>query len=397
MTVLRQALWMAHKDMRIFFRDRFAAGFMFLLPFVFTFGFSLALSDLGRDDDVLELFVATQESAGISTLIIDALIAEGEMALRRVDYEEALASVEGGDWVGFVAFPADFSAALLAGRPTALEVVLRDESGELAAALRGLAGSIAARLSDQALFYEALARLGGTEALPTGLNRQDEVLQGEVEQAPMVEYEIEQLRETEAFQAVNFTLSGYLTMFVFFGAAMSAEAIARERQAYTLERLLANGVRREAVVLGKFIGIALRGTLQVLVLWLVGIPLFGVVVGEAPAAVILISVLMALASAGAGLVIASLVHDTRAARSAGILASLVLAPLGGSWWPLFATPRWMQSLAKLTPHGWANDAFNRLILFGADFGDVSGALAALAGFTVVFLALALFRFRLAPD
>ena len=392
MTVLRQALWMAHKDTRIFFRDRFAAGFMFLLPFVFTFGFSLALSDLGRDDDVLELFVATQESAGISTLIIDALIAEGEMALRRVDYEEALAKVEGGDWVGFVAFPEDFSAALLAGRPTALEVVLRDESGELAAALRGLAGSIAARLSDQALFYQALARLGGTEALPTGLS-----LQGEVKQAPMVEYEIERLRETEAFQAVNFTLSGYLTMFVFFGAAMSAEAIARERQAYTLERLLANGVRREAVVLGKFIGIALRGTLQVLVLWLVGVPLFGVVVGEAPAAVILISVLMALASAGAGLVIASLVHDTRAARSAGILASLVLAPLGGSWWPLFATPHWMQSLAKLTPHGWANDAFNRLILFGADFGDVSGALAALAGFTVVFLALALFRFRLAPD
>ena len=388
--IWRQALWMAHKDTRIFFRDRFAAGFMFLLPFLFVFGFSLALRDLSTEDGVLELAIATQERAGISAVVIEALVAEADAGIRQVDYAEALAAVEAGTLAGFVAFPADFSAALLAGRPTALEVVLRDENGEVPAALRGLAQSIAARISDQVLFYEALARLGGAAALPTNLTLMDEQ---EVE--PAIVFETERLREAEDFRAENFTLSGYLTMFVFFGAALSAEAIARERQANTLERLLANGVRREAVVLGKFIGIALRGTLQVTVLWLVGIPLFGVAAGDAPAAVILISVLMALASAGAGLVLASLVQDVRAARSAGIMASLILAPLGGCWWPLFTTPRWMQSLAKLTPHGWANDAFNRLILFGAEFDDVRGAMVALLGFTAVFLALASWRFRLA--
>ena len=383
---------MAHKDTKIFFRDRLAAGFMFLLPFLFVFGFSLALRDVSRGDEVLELFVATQEPAGISALVIEALIADSDIAIRQVVYEEALAAVEAGEWAGFVAFPADFRSALLAGRPTALEVVLRDENGELPAALRGLAQSLAARISDQVLYFEALARLGGAAALPTGLSLMDEV---EVEVA--VEIEIERLREAEAFRAENFTLSGYLTMFVFFGAALSAEAIARERQAQTLERLLSNGVRREAVVLGKFFGIAARGTLQVALLWLVGIPLFGVDAGDSPAAVMVISVLMALASAGAGLLLASLVNDVRAARSAGIMASLILAPLGGSWWPLFTTPRWMQSLAKLTPHGWANDAFNRLILFGAEFADVRGAMAALAGFTAVFLAFAIFRFRLAAE
>ena len=390
--IWRQALWMAHKDTKIFFRDRFAAGFMFLLPFLFVFGFSLALRDLSTEDGVLELAIATQERAGISAEVIEVLVAESDTAIRQVDYAEALAAVEAGTLAGFVAFPADFSAALLAGRPTALEVVLRDENGEVPAALRGLAQSIAARISDQVLFYEALARLGGEVALPTNLTLMDEQV---IE--PAIEFEIERLREAESFRAENFTLSGYLTMFVFFGAALSAEAIARERQAHTLERLLANGVRREAVVLGKFFGIAARGTLQVTVLWLVGILVFGVDAGASPAAVILISVLMALASAGAGLVIASLVQDVRAARSAGILASLILAPLGGCWWPLFTTPRWMQSLAKLTPHGWANDAFNRLILFGAEFDDVRGAMVALLGFTAVFLALASWRFRLAAE
>jgi len=392
MTVLRQALWLTHKDTRIFFRDGFAVGFMFLLPFLFVFGFSLALRDLNQDDAALELFVVTQEEAGISSLVIEALVAEGETALRWVEEEEAWAAVESGEWVGFMAFPADFTASLLAGRPTALEVVLREEEGEVPAALRGLAQSIAARISDQALFYEALARLGGEMALPTALS-----LVNEAEGATGVEFEIVRLREATAFRAENFTLSGYLTMFVFFGATLSAEAIARERQSHTLERLLANGVRREAVVLGKFIGTALRGTIQVLVLWLVGIPLFGVATGDEPLAVIVISVWMALASAGGGLVIASLVRDPRAARSAGILTSLILAPLGGCWWPLFTTPHWMQNLAKLTPHGWANDAFNRLILFGAEFADVRGSVVALFGFTAVFLALAVLRFRLAPD
>ena len=54
----------------------------------------------------------------------------------------------------------------------------------------------------------------------------------------------------------------------------------------------------------------------------------------------------------------------------------------------------MQSLAKITPHGWANTGFNKLMLFGAEFGDVTQEMAALLLFGVAFLAFALWRFRL---
>ena len=72
---------------------------------------------------------------------------------------------------------------------------------------------------------------------------------------------------------------------------------------------------------------------------------------------------------------------------------MILAPLGGCWWPLFITPEWMQSLAKLTPHGWANTGFNKLMLFGAQFGDVTQEMWALAAFGAAFLAVAVWRFR----
>ena len=208
---------------------------------------------------------------------------------------------------------------------------------------------------------------------------------------------MERVGDIEPFQPSNFTLPAYLTMFLFFTAAMSAEAIARERQSHTLERLVSNGTRRESVIVGKFAGTAFRGIAQLGVMWIVGILAFGIDLGVSPTAVIIISVLMALASATFGVMLASFATNVQAASALGPLTALVLAPIGGCWWPLFITPQWMQSLAKLTPHGWANGGFNKLMLFGAEFGDVTQEMVALAGFGVVFMAVALWRFRMSSS
>ena len=119
--------------------------------------------------------------------------------------------------------------------------------------------------------------------------------------------------------------------------------------------------------------------------------------GASPGAVIVISVLMALASATFGVMLASFATNVQAASASGVLLSLLLAPIGGCWWPLFITPQWMQSLAKLTPHGWANGGFNKLMLFGAEFGDVTQEMVALVGFGAVFMAVALWRFRMSSS
>ena len=124
---------------------------------------------------------------------------------------------------------------------------------------------------------------------------------------------------------------------------------------------------------------------------------FGIDLGVSPSAVIIISMLMALASATFGVMLASFVPNVQAASAAGPVTALVLAPIGGCWWPLFITPQWMQSLAKFTPHGWANGGFNKLMLFGAEFGDVTQEMVALAGFALVFMTIALWRFRMSSS
>lgn len=387
--VLKQSLIIAAKDTRVFLKDWFGLAFALLFPLVFVLGFSLALRNVGPGDERLSITVATQEEEGISRQIIEGLAEENVVDLTVMEYGTALRATEDGDIGGFVAFPEDFTSSLVAGRPTKLEVVARIGDPETEAALSGFANAVAAASSNTRTAVQAILQLGGAEALPLDMGAfgRDRAL---------LRFETEQIGPVEAYNAGNFTVPGYLTMFVFFAAALAAEAITRERENHTMERLTATGTRRGSVVAGKYLGSVYRGVMQLAVLWGVGLVAFRIDLGFSPAAVILISVLMVLTSAAFGVMLAALVRTQASANSAAVLASLVLAPIGGCWWPLFITPEWMQTLALITPHGWANSAFNKLMLFGAEGGDVVLELAALAAFGVGFLVIALVRFRLSP-
>ena len=396
--VLRQAFLMASKDTRIFFKDRFAMAFAFLFPFIFIVGWSAALSGQGQSDEPLEITLVTQEDAGISLIVIEDLSESVFASVSAMTYDDALAVLQNGEIDGFVVFPADFTQNVLSGESTSLEVVIGEDNPEAEATLAGFAQEVAGRFTETLIATRAaaLARESAGESQQVSAAQQDgpaEESRGDM--APAVVLEMETVGDVPPFRPSTFTLPAYLTMFVFFSAALSAEAIARERQNQTLERLMSNGTRRESIVLGKFIGAGYRAAAQLVVMWLAGVLIFDIYIGIAPAAVIAISVLMALASAAFGVLLASFVRSVQAAGSAGVLTSLVLAPIGGCWWPLFIAPQWMQALAKLTPHGWANGGFNKLMMFGAEAGEVTQELAALAAFGVAFLAIALWRFRTA--
>ena len=391
-TIARQAMLLAWKDTRIFFRDRAALAFAFLLPFVFVIGFSLALRDVGPENEALQFTIATQESVGISVQAVESIVAATDGLATTRDYDEALAAVDAGEIDGFVAFPPDFTQRFLSGETATLEVVVSDVPPAEEAALRGFAQEIAVRFSEAQATLSVVVALGSPQDAAAAM---EELFSGGG--GPAIGLRVEQVGEIAPFNASNFTLPGYLTMFVFFTAAMGAEALARERQTHTLERLMANGARRESLIVGKFLAGGIIGVVQVAVMWIVGALAFGIDLGASPVAVILLSLLMVVASAAFGVMLASFVGNVRTASAAGVLTSLVLAPIGGSWWPLFITPPFMQSLARLTPHGWANGGLNKLMLFGAEFTDVGPEMAALLAFSAVFLAVALWRFRLAPS
>lgn len=199
--------------------------------------------------------------------------------------------------------------------------------------------------------------------------------------------------EVQVENPSNYVVPGYLVMFVFFAAAVTAEIIVKERQNHTLERLLATSVKRPAILGGIFAGSAIKGLVQIIIFWTVGILAFHVNMGLSPPAVIILSVLMVLLSSAFAVMLATFAKTQRSAGSLATITSLVLAPLGGCWWPLFLYPHWLQTIAKISPHAWATTGFNKIMLYGADFGAAAPEMLALFGFMVAFGAIAVWRFR----
>jgi ABC-2 type transport system permease protein len=397
---LKHIWFIALKDLKLFATDRGALFFFILFPFLFITLFTFM--DIGATEDTrLQLHMVSQEAeGGLSYQIIDALESAGDWEIIVMDYDEAYQAVEDKEISGFVAFPADFTEGIMTGAGTELEVVTDAEAMDDRAALYGLSQTIASRVGSYYVIANATIELLIEQGIiaPDDSAAIEQVIQpilagqgagGEA----FIEYRTEKVGEVEEESASNWVIPGYLVMFVFFGAAVGAEAIVRERQNHTLERLLASSVRQEAILGGIFTGTAAKGLIQILLFWVVGILAFNLDLGNSPAAVIVLSILTVIMSAAFAIMLATLVKTQRSAGSIAVLASLVLAPLGGCWWPLFILPQWMQALAKITPHGWATTGFNKLMLFGADFGAVVPEMLALVGFAVLFSAIAVWRFR----
>ena len=412
MSQLGRVWFIMLKDLKIFSRDRIALFFLLLFPFLFVAIFNFVLSDVGSEDERLVLHVATAEAeGGLSYQVIEAIetpegaeLAPGDPHIVWVrDYEYAQRAVEDGNLSGFLAFPEDFTTGVFEGGHTELEVVADSEALNTRAALGGLGSSIATRIGSQRVGAQAIIELLTRAGLldPNDQAAIDEIVgttiaeSGFATGASFIEFETESVGEVEAENAANFVIPGYLVMFVFFSAALGAEMIVRERQNHTLERLLASSVTRPAILGGAFASTAAKGLIQIAIFWAVGILAFNIDLGYSPWAVILLSVLMVIMSAAFAIMLASLVKTQRSAGSLAVLVALVLAPLGGCWWPLFVTPEWMQFIAMFTPHGWATTGFNKLMVFGADGGDVIAEMLVLLGFAVAFGIIGVWRFRTA--
>ncbi len=399
MRQLRHIWFIALKDLRLFATDRGALFFFILFPFLFITLFTFM--NIGVSEDTrLQLHIVSQEAeGGLSYQIIDALENASDWEIIVMDYDEAYRAVEDKEISGFVAFPADFTEGVMTGAGTELEVVTDAEATSDRAALSGLSQTISSRIGAQYVTASTTIEL----LIEQGIIAPDDsaaigqviqqILAGQGGGQSFIEYSTEKVGDVEEESASNWVIPGYLVMFVFFGAAVGAETIVRERQNNTLERLMASSVRREAILGGIFTGTAAKGLVQILLFWVVGLLAFNMDMGNSPAAVIVLSILMVIVSAAFSIMLATLVKTQRSAGSIAVLASLVLAPLGGCWWPLFILPQWMQALAKITPHGWATTGFNKLMLFGADFSAVVPEMLALVGFAVLFSIIAVWRFR----
>jgi len=191
----------------------------------------------------------------------------------------------------------------------------------------------------------------------------------------------------------NQSSPGSLVNFGLVNLLSCAIVFVNERSNGTLRRLVTSPLSKFTLLTGKFIGPVVMGILQTLLLVCVGQWVFGVAWGRSPLALAVVALAFILAGVSIGIFISTLVRTTDQAVSLMIGSSMMMAALGGAWWPLDITPPFMQRLGHLFPSAWAMDGFQSVILRGAGLAQVAQPALVLFGFAVVFFVLGIWRFR----
>jgi ABC-type multidrug transport system permease subunit len=180
-----------------------------------------------------------------------------------------------------------------------------------------------------------------------------------------------------------------LLVLITNGSAM----LVVERNQGLLRRLASAPISRVEVVAGKWAGRMVLAALQIGTAFIVGTLWFAMDWGPDLAMVLVVLGAWAAFCATAGLALGTLAKTDAQAAGLGVLATNLLAALGGCWWPIEITPGWMQGLQKALPTGWTMDALHRLISFQAGAAAAVPHVVALLAASLLVGLLAVRRFR----
>jgi len=187
---------------------------------------------------------------------------------------------------------------------------------------------------------------------------------------------------------------GILVMFVMMIALTSgAITLLLERQSGALERLAAAPVKRSQLIMGKCLGKWFLTTCQLVYGMIIGSVLFSISWGPHWHWVFILLLMWAGACAGLAVLLGSWGNSESQVSGIAVIGSLLLAALGGCWWPIEVAPAWMQQLAMFLPTGWVMDALHRLMYFGDGLADVSNHLIGLFMLMLLALTWAYQKFR----
>lgn len=375
---MNAALLIGHNDLRLFLRNRSSLIWLFAVPVMFVYFMGFANRGPGGPASASPAVLVENHDTGfLGASFLDALGAQGLRILAPTNAADARRGVR---------VPPDFSANILSGRQGTVEFFSVAGSGDAAAALVELrvVRALIALNSD-------LIELGTADANAPPTADAVRALQ---QRPPAVELRTRHAGRKPIPAGFNFSLPGVLVMYVLMNLLIfGGTTVASERQSGVLRRLTVHPMSRSALIAGKVYGLMLLAAVQVAVLLLAGRFLFHVNFGDSLGGIVVVMLVYSWVASSLGVLVGSLVRAEDKVIGICILASLVMAALGGCWWPLEVVPDFARILAHSIPTGWAMDALNRLITFGGGLADATLPLAMLAGFGLAANGLAARFFR----
>ena len=362
---IRSAAFIARTDLWFMLRQRETLLWVFAMPLLFFYFIGTVTGGFGGGDpdrpDPLAL--RTDAPHGIVHEAIVARLQKQNFRIDRPATDEAFSN-----YARRLVIPAFTDDSMRAGTQVQATLELRDDNVaagldqfRVARALYSVVADLSVlRSAGQPVTVDAFAALASaprqiTLTVTSAGRRQD---------------------PPEGFaQAVPGTMVMFTMLILLTSGAI---VLVVERQAGLLRRLASTPITPGALVAGKWTSRMALGLVQIAFAMLVGRALFRVDWGAALPMVALVLAAWASFNASFALLLGNIARTQPQMAGIGVLTTMVLAALGGCWWPIEITPPWMQSLALVLPTGWTMDALHKLVNFGYGAGTAVPHVAALA-------------------
>jgi ABC-type multidrug transport system permease subunit len=341
--MLRDALYITYRDLRYLLPRRETWMWTFVMPVIFFYFIGSVTGGFGSHEKRDPIAVLVPPDAGF---LADELIRRLEQRNFQVVHTE--------NFFRELRIPPGFTATVLAGKPVKLELTRYGAGIDTDYDQTRTARAVYTVLAD----LVAISSKGGTPSSVTfaQLAQQPRLITMDVtsagkRKAPPIGFE----------QAVPGTLVMFTLLVMFTSGGVS---LLVERRQGILRRLASSPMSRGAVVLGKWGARVTLGFIQILFAMAAGSILFKVNWGDHLGAIFALLAAYASLAALLGMLLGNFSRSDGQVIGLGVIASNVMAALGGCWWPIEITPRWTQSLALVFPTGWAMDGLHKLMSFG---------------------------------
>ncbi len=417
---MRNLFTITINELRVNFNNATTLIFLLAMPLIFTVIIGLGISSFDASVDI-PLDVVDHDGSALSARLIDTLRAVNEGTLMICVLSDAPADqpegcglsketdlspdalvqkrIENDDVYAAVIIPAGFEDDILAGKD--VNIAYRANAGydapaiirqSVNAAVSRASGSVVtARLSLAAAQAANAIDAADTEAFFNAVYRSAETAW----ETPPVVLKVEAVGKEEGndFDGFSQSAPGMACMFVMMNVLSIAESIVRARQDGTFARLVVMPVPRWAVMGGKLIAYFIVGFAEYFLIIFVGL-LLGVDYGSDFVAIFTLGLVYTFTVTAMGLALAATVRTLAQASALGTLLGIILAPLGGAWWPMDLSPHFMDVIGHIvSPVAWAMDAFNAMLFKGKDLVGILPYLAVLMLYAIGFFAIGLWRFR----
>jgi len=401
---MKKLLHITLNELLLLRKDRMAAVWMIILPLAMTTIMGLVFGGLGGESEavVIDLPVVDHDGGEMAAMVLD-ILSQTENLQVETEYDEETARqlVTDGKRAGAMVIPSDFSAAILSGQSTALELIVVP-GGQTAPLLEGMVRGVTSGFSSvqttvEVAISEVQRATGSYDLDYEGIARRVADTALERLEDPPVRAQITTVgsAEEEEFDVFGQVVPGYAVMFAMFTVLSAAGGILEEKERGTFKRLLIAPIPQWSLLGGKLLAQFLMGVGQIGLMFLFGALAFHVQLGNSLLGLSLITLATCWATTSLGILLVAVIRSRKQIHPITTLIILGSSAIGGSWYPLFMMPKTVQQVARVTLVAWAMEGYNRLMILGGSLSDVWVDIGVLVLYGAVCfgVGLKLFRFK----